>query len=116
VNFQKLNRNIFAALFLILFVLGASGFAQRPTPTPTLNVFRDNREMPVAAGNNLYCAGFVESNLVDTSNKIVGAENEQEKFTYAQGDNVYINFGANRGAKVGDKFAVIRPRGRVETR
>jgi hypothetical protein len=72
--------------------------------------------MPVAAGNNLYCAGFVESNSVDTSSKIVGAENEQERFTYAQNDNVYINFGANRGAKVGDKFAVIRPRGRVETR
>jgi hypothetical protein len=72
--------------------------------------------MPVAAGNNLYCAGFVESNSVDTSNRIVGAQEEQEKFTYAQGDNVYINFGANRGAKVGDKFAVIRPRGRVETR
>jgi hypothetical protein len=116
VSFQKFYQSIFGTLFLVLFILTAGGFAQRPTPTPTLNVFRDTRETPVAAGNNLYCAGFVESNSVDTSNKIVGAQNEQEKFTYAQGDNVYINLGANRGAKVGDKFAVIRPRGRVETR
>ena len=115
-SFQKFYQNIFGTLFLVLFILTAGIFAQRPTPTPTLNVFQDNRETPVATGNNLYCAGFVESNTVDTSNKIVGAQNEQEKFTYSQGDNVYINLGANRGAKVGDKFAVVRPRGRVETR
>lgn len=72
--------------------------------------------MPVAAGSNLYCAGYVETAPVNTSSKIVGAENEQEKFTFAQGDNVYISLGANRGVKVGDTFSVIRPRGRVETR
>lgn len=115
-SFQKSNRNIFAAFFLILFVLATNNFAQSATPTPTLIVNRDNREIPVVAGNNLYCAGYVETNSVDTSSKIVGAENEQEKFTFAQGDNVFINLGASRGAKVGDKFAVVRPRGRVETR
>lgn len=115
-SFQKLNRSIFATLFLITFVFGTSVLAQRPTPTPTLVVNQDNREMPVVAGNNLYCAGYVETNAIDTGSKIVGAENEQEKYTYAQGDNVYINRGANRGAKVGDRFSVVRPRGRVETR
>ena len=115
-SFQKFFQSIFGTLFLILFVLAASGLAQKPTPTPTLNVLRDNREVSVVAGSNLYCAGYVETNAVDTTNKIVGAENEQEKFTYAQGDNVYINLGANRGVKVGDRFAVIRPRGQVETR
>ena len=115
-SFQKFYQSVFGMLFLILFAAATSSFAQRPTPTPTLIVNRDNREMPVVAGNNLYCAGYVETNSVDTSNKIVGAENEQDKFTYAQGDNVYINLGANRGVKVGDTFAVIRPRGQVETR
>ena len=115
-SFQKFYQSIFGMLFLILFATATNSFAQRPTPTPTLIVNRDNREMPVVAGNNLYCAGYVETNSVDTSNKIVGAENEQDKFTYAQGDNVYINLGANRGVKVGDTFAVIRPRGQVETR
>lgn len=91
-------------------------FAQRATPTPTLNVVRERREMPVATGNNLYCAGFVETNAVDTSRRIVGAENEQDKYAYAQGDNVYVNLGANSGVKVGDQFAVVRPRGQVETR
>jgi hypothetical protein len=116
VSFQKFYQSIFGTLFLVLFVLTANGFAQRPTPTPTLNVYRENREMPVVAGSNLYCAGYVEAESVNTGSKIVGAENEQDKFTYAHGDNVYINLGANRGVKVGDKFSVIRPRGRVETR
>jgi len=122
VSFQKLYQSIFGTLFLILFVLSASIFAQRPTsamtpaPTPTLNVQPENREMPIVAGSNLYCAGYVEAGSVNTANKIVGAENEQEKFTYAQGDNVYISLGATRGVKVGDRFAVIRPRGQVETR
>ncbi len=115
-SFQKFYQSIFGMLFLILFAAATSSFAQRPTPTPTLIINRDNREMPVVAGNNLYCAGYVQTNSVDTSNKIVGAENEQDKFTYAQGDDVYINLGANRGVKVGDTFAVIRPRGQVETR
>lgn len=115
-SFQKLNRSIFAALFLISFVLAATTLAQKPTPTPTLVLNQDNREMPVAAGSNLYCAGYVETSSVNQSRRIVGAENEQEKFIYAQGDNVYINLGANSGVKIGDKFAVIRPRGRVETR
>jgi uncharacterized protein (DUF2237 family) len=104
-------------LFLVLFASAANSLAQRPTPTPTLNIVRDDRrQMPVVAGNNLYCAGYVETNAVDTGSKIVGAENEQEHFIYSQGDNVYISLGANRGVKVGDRFAVVRPRGQVDTR
>ncbi len=115
-SFQKFYRSIFGMLFLVLFASVSNSLAQKPTPTPTLNVMRDKREMPVASGNNLYCAGFVETNAVDTGSKILGAENEQEHFIYSQGDNVFISLGANRGVKVGDRFAVIRPRGRVDSR
>ena len=114
--FQKFCKPSFGTLFLLLFVLATGVFAQKPTPTPKLVINRDNREMPVAAGNNLYCAGYVETGTVRTGSKIVGAEDEQEQFAYAQGDNLYISLGANRGVKVGDVFSVIRPRGRVATR
>jgi hypothetical protein len=116
VSFQKFCRTSFGTLFLIGVVLSANALAQRPTPTPQLIINRDNRQMPVAAGNNLYCAGYVETGSVNTANEIVGAEFEQEKHIFAQGDNLYISMGANRGVKVGDVFSVIRPRGRVETR
>ncbi|MGI8786463.1 MAG: hypothetical protein ACR2HG_01705 [Pyrinomonadaceae bacterium] len=115
-SFQKLYANSFGMLFLILFVSAAFVFGQKPTPTPRLVVNQDNRKMPIAGSNNLYCAGYVESGTVNTDNKIVGAEFEQDQHIYKQGDNLYISMGVNRGVKVGDKFAVIRPRGRVETR
>ena len=123
-SFQKFYKTSFGTFFLILTTLSATALAQRPTtaprpspsPTPRLIVRQDNRQMPVASGNNLYCAGYVETGSVNTANEIVGAENEQEQNIYSQGDNVYISMGANRGVKVGDMFSVIRPRGRVETR
>ncbi|MDQ3129168.1 MAG: hypothetical protein M3Q99_00200 [Acidobacteriota bacterium] len=102
---------------MALLFLSAGVFAQvvkQPRPTVVLDNARE--AMPLAAGNNLYCAGYVQTASINTANKIVGAENEQEQNIYAQGDNLYINVGANKGVKVGDMFAVVRPRGQVETR
>ncbi len=116
-NFQKFFNKFFGLNLLALLVLSATVFAQtgrQPRPTVILDTAR--REMPVAAGNNLYCAGYVQTASINTANKIVGAENEQEQNIYAQGDDLYINVGANKGVKVGDMFAVVRPRGQVETR
>ncbi|MDQ3321392.1 MAG: hypothetical protein M3525_02875 [Acidobacteriota bacterium] len=115
-SFQKFFRTSFASLFFVLFALISSGFAQRPTPTPTVVINRASREMPVVSGNNLYCAGFIQTAPVDTSYEVVGARGEADKQIFAQGDELYISAGANRGVKVGDTFSVIRPRGQVESR
>jgi len=116
VSFQKFYKTSLATLFLLLFVLISSGAAQRPTPTPTLIINQDNRPMPLATGNNLYCAGFIQTASVDTSYEIVGAQAERDKQIFSQGDELYISAGANRNVRVGDMFSVIRPRGRVESR
>lgn len=115
-GFQNIYKTSFGTLFFVLTILAAQAFAQTPRPTPRLIIAEDNRRMPVAGGNNLYCAGYVETGTVDYTKEIVGAEYEQEKRIFAQGDNLYISMGANQGVKVGDMFAVIRPRGKVETR
>ena len=73
------------------------------------------RDMRVAEGNNLYCAGFVQVAPVDTSTKIVGGYNEQEKFLYTQNNEVYVNAGTDKGVHVGDLFSVTRPRGSVKS-
>ena len=112
-NFQDFFRKSFGVLCLGLLVFSAA-FAQ--DKKPTLVVSQATRDLPVAGANNLYCAGYVETSKVDTSKKIVGAENEQEQNVYSQGNNVYISLGANKGVQVGDMFSVIRPRGRVESR
>lgn len=113
-SFQK----IYQTSFLILVALAAITAAQpsQPSPTPRLVIAEDNRRLPIAGSNNLYCAGYVETGEVNTANEIVGAVEEQEQNIYAQGDDVYISMGTNRGVKVGDIFSVIRPRGQVETR
>lgn len=46
--------------------------------------------------------------------EIVGAEQEQEQRTYADGDIVYLNAGSQQGIKEGQKFQIIRPRGDVK--
>ncbi len=112
-NFQDFFRKSFGVLCVSLLVSSA---ALAQDQKPMLIGSEAMRELPVAGANNLYCAGYVEADKVDTSRKIVGAENEQEQNVYSQGNNVYISLGANKGVQVGDMFSVIRPRGRVETR
>jgi len=111
VKFQKFFGKSFGMFLLSLLLFSAAASAQNPT----LVVPRASRNLPVAGANNLYCAGFVQTAQVDTSRKIVGAENEQEQNIYSQGNHVYISVGGG-GVQVGDMFAVIRPRGRVNTR
>jgi hypothetical protein len=113
VNFQFFKKG-FGVLFLGLSVFAAVSIAQSEL-RPTL-VVDARRSMAVAGANNLYCAGYVQTAAVNVDNKIVGAENEQDQFVYAQNNNLYISMGANKGVQVGDVFTVIRPRGKVRTR
>ncbi|HXF42288.1 MAG TPA: FlgT C-terminal domain-containing protein, partial [Pyrinomonadaceae bacterium] len=75
-----------------------------------------NREYRIAERNNLYCAGYVQTSPIETSRRIVGAQNEQDGWLYSQPNILYLNVGANSGVKQGDEFAVVRPRGKVKTR
>jgi hypothetical protein len=104
-------------MFIVsLLAFSAVAVSAQERRNPTLVVSQATRNLPVAGANNLYCAGYVQTANVNTSSKIVGAENEQEQNIYSQGNHVYISLGDNRNVQVGDMFAVIRPRGRVETR
>ncbi len=71
--------------------------------------------MTVAERNNLYCAGYVQTAPIDTSSRLIGAVEEQDKFLYSENDLVYINVGASRGVKAGDVMSVVRPRGQVRS-
>ncbi len=114
-NFQVFSKRIVVLAFGALCVLTSATAAQmgsRPAPRP---VVESARPMPVAVGNNLYCAGFVQSSPIDTSNKLVGGVEEQERFVYSQNDVLYINMGSSQGVQVGDLLAVVRPGGKVKT-
>lgn len=112
-KFQDSFKHVFV-MSAMLLVVAASAFAQ--SAGAKLVVSESNKSWSVAGANNLYCAGLIQSQKVDTSRKIVGAVNEQEQNVFSQGNEVYINVGANAGVKAGDMFSVVRPSGRVESR
>ena len=115
-SFQNFYKTSFGAFFTVVIISAGNASAQTPRPTPKLIVAQDARPMPVVGKNNLYCAGYVETGTVDFTREIVGGEKEQEKNLYVQNDFLYVSMGANKGVKVGDMMAVIRPRGKVNTR
>ena len=118
-SFQKFYTK-FGMLLTVSIIFTTTAFAQNqrpaPQPTPTMIIDREMKPVPVASGNNLFCAGYVESAAVNTGSKIIGAQDEKDQHTFSEGNYIYVNVGANRGAKTGDLYSVIRPRGKVETR
>jgi hypothetical protein len=68
----------------------------------------------VAGKFSLYCAGYIRYQRLPGMPEIVGAEEEQEQRTYADGDIVYLNAGSQQGIKEGQNFQIIRPRGDVK--
>jgi hypothetical protein len=116
VNFQKICRSAFAAVFVLAFC--AITFGQG------MQVLRTDRKYDVAVGNNLYCAGYVQTAPFYTADRksanrpdrIVGGYNEQDGWLYSQNNHLVINGGVDKGVKVGDMFSVIRPRGEVNSR
>ena len=116
-NFQVFFKRSIAVAFGAACVLTSVASAQpRTAPTPFRVLVDAAKPMTVAARNNLYCAGYVQSSPIDTTNKLVGAVEEQEHFIYSENDVLYINMGSNKNVQVGDMMAVVRPRGKVETR
>ncbi len=91
-------------------------FAQvaQPTPAPIFQTPRKQSEL--VGPNNLYCAGFIQYNAISTANKIIGAQDEADKYNYAQNDFLYINMGHNKGVSVGDTFSVVRPRAQFKSK
>ena len=109
-NVQMFSKRLAVSAFAGVMALAGGVIAQQ---RPALVI---NRPATVARGNNLYCAGYVQTSPIDTSNRIMGAYNEQDGWHYAQNNEVLINAGASRGVKVGDMMSVVRPKGQVRTK
>ena len=113
-NRQSFFNRIAASAFAAASVFAVHIDAQQARPTPV--VVPQSRQMRIAEGNNVNCAGYVTTSPISTDSRIVGGWNEQDGWLYSQSNLVYLNMGSGSGVKVGDVFSVVRPRGQVKTR
>ncbi|HET6974911.1 MAG TPA: hypothetical protein VFI24_01200 [Pyrinomonadaceae bacterium] len=105
-----------SALFSLvcLLALAFTVNAQSPAPTPQLTLPTAHAPATVAGQSTLYCAGYIRYQKLQHMPEIVGAEEEQEQRTFADGEIVYLNEGSQQGIKEGQTFQIIRPRGTVK--
>ncbi|HJP90546.1 MAG TPA: FlgT C-terminal domain-containing protein [Pyrinomonadaceae bacterium] len=111
-RFRNLRTVLFSLACLLTLALPTS--AQTPTPTPQILMPTTQQSLRVAGKSRLYCAGYIRYQRLPHMPEIVGAEQEQEQRTFAEGDVVYINAGSQQGIKEGQNFQIIRPRGDVK--
>jgi hypothetical protein len=109
---STLGKRFAAVLFLFAFGVLISQGQTRPTMVPEA----DKGPRALAVGNNLYCAGYIQTSAISTANKIIGGHDEADGFIYSQNNFVFINMGRDKGVNVGDVFAVVRPRGTVKSK
>ena len=91
---------ILAAVFLVPFALPV---AAQPPAADQIN--------PITRGTDVYCTGYIADAMPSTDLQIVGAEQENMKVTFAQGDVVFLNRGRGAGIQPGAAYFIIRPLG-----
>lgn len=122
-------RKMLMLLLLLLFCAFAHALAsaqtggrrtapQRPrTPAerPTLVAPEERVPAPAARPSESACGGFIEQAPQAAVGQIVGAERESERRFFAEGALVFVDAGAQAGVRVGQEFAVVRPRGQFSS-
>lgn len=66
---------------------------------------------PVAKRTDIYCTGFISELPPRSELQLVGAEKENVKHDFSQGDVVYLSKGGEEGVYPGALYYVIRPLG-----
>ncbi|HMG34242.1 MAG TPA: hypothetical protein VKM94_09920 [Blastocatellia bacterium] len=102
---MKMSRvAIILALFCLACISGAAAAQQQE---------KESQTSPVAQRSDVYCTGYISDSAPQVDMRIVGAEKETIKYTYSEGDVVFLNRGRGAGVKPGAMFYVIRPVGVV---
>src|SRR5262245_43986125 len=68
-----------------------------------------NQSEPVALRSDIYCTGFIADAAPRADLQVVGAERENTKATFAQGDVVFLNRGRGGGIQPGAVYYITRP-------
>jgi hypothetical protein len=58
---------------------------------------------------SVYCSGFLSDPKIPDDIRVISGEQSSYKIVYAGGDFIYLNRGADKGVKIGDRFTIVRP-------
>ena len=72
-----------------------------------------DQPQPLAKRSDLYCTGYIADVPPRVDLQVIGAEKENLKVTFAQGDVVFLNRGRSTGIQPGAVYYIIRPLGEV---
>src|SRR5216683_1572052 len=86
---------------LSLLVLGGATVCSAQTPEAA----PQNKQ---ADYTYVYCSGFLSDQKVPDDIRIISGEQSNYKIAWVDGEHVYINRGADKGVKVGDRFSAVR--------
>ena len=84
---------------LAAIILGASAMGAAAQTQPAF---------PLTPGD-VNCAGIVTSDAVPRDTYVITGEQANYQIVFTEGDDIYINKGSSQGAKVGDRFSLVRP-------
>jgi hypothetical protein len=104
---MKYRFRVAIALAALLFVSSSQSTTAGQQPGA-------ERNDPIARGTDIFCTGFIADLPPRTDLQIVGAEKENLKVTFAQGDVVFLNKGRGSGIQPGAVYYIIRPLGEVK--
>jgi hypothetical protein len=94
----------------------AQPVSQTPQQRPTVILPTERPAAPAARASEFACGGFITLAPPAPGTQIVGAVDESEQRLFAEGDQVFINAGAQEGVRQGQEFAVVRPRGQFRSK
>lgn len=100
------SRRLLASVLLFCAFGAGAASAQSSARTRT----------PVARESESACGGFIDQTPQAAAGQLVGGYEETERHSFAQGDFVYIDAGAQGGVREGQEFSVVRPRGRFSSK
>ena len=92
---------------LVIFLVGSL------TTSVVARQQTSDQSEPVARRSDIYCTGFIADTAPRDAMQVIGAEKENLKVTFAQGDVVFLNRGRGAGVQPGAVYYIIRPVGEV---
>ena len=110
-----MRNNILSLAGIALIALALPlGFGGHKQSVGSNEVIAAPLQQQLASGNDLYCAGFISTDPINSKLQLIA--NEDKTLTaYAEGNRVvYLSQGEKDGVKVGDAFVVVRPEGKFK--